>query len=109
MRKHLAIPVSMTAALLVCSTFQGCSQSDGLEYVNSAVWTRAYDAEIQDGYAYCSFLNGLGILDVTSKDNPQLVSQLFLGGGFGPRRYQWVAHFAQGRLLQWTAVCTDRP
>jgi hypothetical protein len=30
-----------------------------------------------------SFLNGLGIIDVTDESNPQMVSKVYLGGGFG--------------------------
>ena len=51
-------------------------QSHELEYVNSVLWTRAFEAEVRDGYLYVSFLNGLGILDVTDESNPQMVSKV---------------------------------
>ena len=76
-------PTLLIAVAFLSLTLHGCSRSDSIEYVNSAVWTRAYDIEVHDGYAFCSFLNGLGIIDITNKAEPQLLSQLFLGGGFG--------------------------
>ncbi len=70
------------AALASGSMFSG-SQVDEIQYVDSELWTRAFDVTVKDGYAYCSFLNGLGVLDVTDEANPRLVSKLFIGGGFG--------------------------
>jgi hypothetical protein len=64
------------------SSFSG-SQVHEIQYVNSELWTRAFDVTVREEYAYCAFLNGLGVLDITDKANPRLVSKLFLGGGFG--------------------------
>jgi hypothetical protein len=75
-----------TLLLLVAVGFASVScapPTEELEFVSSVLWTRAYDVEIRDDYAYCSFLNGLVILDVSESDDPRMVSQLFLGGGFG--------------------------
>jgi hypothetical protein len=58
-------------------------QEHELEYVGSALWTRAFDGEVRGGCLYVSFLNGLGIFDVSDEDEPRMVSKLFLGGGFG--------------------------
>ena len=73
----------MVGAVLATGSLNPESQVDKIEYVGSELWTRAFDLEVREGYAYCSFLNGLGVLDVTDKANPRLVSKLFLGGGFG--------------------------
>ncbi len=77
-RPTFLFPLALIGLLASCNL-----GNDELEFVSSAVWTRAYDAEVQGGYAYCSFLNGLVILDVTDSENPQKVSQLYLGGGAG--------------------------
>jgi hypothetical protein len=83
MKQRSAKPALVIAAAFLFSSCLAEAQSNELEYVNGAVWTRAHDIEVREGYAYCSFLNGLGVLDVTDKSSPRLVSKLFLGGGFG--------------------------
>ena len=83
------------AALASGSLFSG-SQVNEIQYVDSELWTRAFDMTVREGYAYCSFLNGLGILDVTDKANPRLVSKLFLGGGFGIDVHESHAFVAAG-------------
>ena len=80
-RAHRPILLALVAMALANAS---CAPPPGeLEFVSSTLWTRAYDVEVRDDYAYCSFLNGLVILDVSKSDDPQMVSQLFLGGGFG--------------------------
>jgi hypothetical protein len=73
----------VVGAVIASGSLYSGSQVDEIQYVGSGLWTRAFDLTVKDGYAYCSFLNGLGVLDVTDKANPRLVSKLFLGGGFG--------------------------
>ncbi len=73
----------VVGAVLACGSLNSGSQIDEIQYVDSGLWTRAFDVKVSDGYAYVSFLNGLGVLDVTDKANPRLVSKLFIGGGFG--------------------------
>ena len=57
-------------------------ETAGLEYASSILWSKAYDVQIDGDFAYCGFLNGLVILDVTDRRSPAAVSQLYLGGGF---------------------------
>ena len=90
-RSHFLIAVAFLSLAL-----GGCARSDKIEYVNSAVWTRAYDIEIQENYAFCSFQNGLGVLDITNKAEPRLLSKLFLGGGFGIEVENNTAYLAAG-------------
>lgn len=54
-----------------------------LEYVGSALWSKAYDVEVRDNLVYCAFLNGLMILDITDPKKPVALSRLYLAGGFG--------------------------
>ena len=53
-----------------------------LAYVGSALWTKAHDIEIQGDLAYCAFMNGFGVLNISDIKQPVMVSQLYLGGGF---------------------------
>ena len=80
-RAHRPILLALVAMALASTS---CAPPPGeFEFVSSTLWTRAYDVEVRDDYAYCSFLNGLVILDVSKSDDPRIVSQLLLGGGFG--------------------------
>ena len=59
-------------ALLAIIVFLGSSpvlfsEDIELEYVSSILWTQLHDVEIEGDYAYCAFLNGLMILDVSNK------------------------------------------
>ena len=47
-----------------------------IEYVNSGLWTGVPDVEVVGPYAFCSYHNGLVILDVSNPGSPQLHSKL---------------------------------
>lgn len=49
-----------------------------LEYVSSALWSGVKDVRVIDGYAYCSFVNGLVVVDVSDSTNPSFVNKLHL-------------------------------
>ncbi|MGD0781460.1 MAG: hypothetical protein ABSA30_01230, partial [Candidatus Aminicenantales bacterium] len=57
-------------------------EGTGLTVAGSTLWTKAHDIKIRGTLAYCAFMNGLRILDITDVQKPALLSQLFLGGGF---------------------------
>ena len=48
-----------------------------MEYAGSTLWTRINHLKISGNHAYCSFANGLAVLDIRDKKNIKLVSQLF--------------------------------
>ncbi|UCE23097.1 MAG: hypothetical protein JSV46_08275, partial [Candidatus Aminicenantes bacterium] len=60
--------------MLACSGFGKPSPDSGIEYVSSLLWSKAYDAKIIGDHAFCAFLNGLVILDVSDKSKPAFVS-----------------------------------
>jgi hypothetical protein len=93
-RAHRPILLALVVLALASTS---CAPPPGeFEFVSSTLWTRAYDVEVRDDHAYCSFLNGLVILDVSKSDAPQMVSQLFLGGGFGLDVVGELAYIAAG-------------
>ena len=95
-RAHRPILLALVAMALASTS---CAPPPGeFEFVSSTLWTRAYDVEVRDDYAYCSFLNGLVIFDVSKSGNPQMVSQLLLGGGFGLDVVGELAYVAAGDL-----------
>jgi len=57
--------------------------SKNLEFVGSALWSKAHDVRVSGDYAFGAFKNGLLILDISEKEEPRFVSQLYLGGGSG--------------------------
>ena len=96
------ITIKKISALLVIIVFLGTSpvlfsEDIELEYVSSILWTQLHDVEIEGDYAYCAFLNGLMILDISNKRKPIQVSQLFLGGGFGLALKNNLAFVAAGK------------
>ncbi|RME25479.1 MAG: hypothetical protein D6800_07580, partial [Candidatus Zixiibacteriota bacterium] len=53
------------------------------QYVGSALWSGISDIEVAGNYAYCAMDAGLLILDIANPANPQVVSRVFVDGGFG--------------------------
>lgn len=51
-----------------------------LEYVGSAFWIGNNDVKLVGQYAYCAYINGLVIYDVSNSANPVRVSQTFAPG-----------------------------
>jgi hypothetical protein len=78
----LAIALMMVSAWSV-GTPETTPVDKPLTYVNSLFWSNLYDVAVAGNYAYCSFRNGLMILDVSQKEKPEEVSRLYLGGGSG--------------------------
>jgi len=74
------------------------AQSDP-QYISSTLWSKAFDTVIDGHLAYCSFLNGLTVLDLADIRNPKPLSTLFLGGGGAIRKrdhFAWVAAGKEG-------------
>ena len=89
----------LSAALIIMLAGSGLgkpSQDSGIEYVSSLLWSKAYDAKIVGEHAFCAFLNGLVILDVSDKRKPAFVSSLYLGGGFAIDTKDGLAFVAAG-------------
>ncbi|MCP4899847.1 MAG: hypothetical protein GY906_23005, partial [bacterium] len=91
-------PILLALVVMALASTSCAPPPSEFELVSSTLWTRAYDVEVRDDYAYCSFLNGLVILDVSKSDDPQIVSQLLLGGGFGLDVTAGKAYVAAGEL-----------
>ena len=72
-----AVMVSIIAAAL---TLAQAVQSEDVEYAGSALWTGATDIVAEGDYAYCSFLNGLVILDISDPAVPTLASRYYFHG-----------------------------
>lgn len=62
--------------------FSGTSSSPAqeVEYLSSTLWTGVYDLVVVGDTAYCSFVNGLGILDLSDPESLTVVSQFYLQG-----------------------------
>jgi hypothetical protein len=55
--------------------------SNNVTYVSSILWTQVKDVQVEGNYAYCAFLNGLMIEDVSEPAHPSFVSKLYFEGG----------------------------
>jgi hypothetical protein len=55
-------------------------RAQSLEYMGSTLWAGMIDVRVAGDYAYCSFVNGLMILNVTDSTAPAFVSQLHCPG-----------------------------
>ena len=78
--------------------------AQGFEYVNSIIWTGLNDIKVRDNYAYCAFRNGLAIIDISSPENPTIISQLYNDGGNGMAiaiegNYAFLADNRRGLLI----------
>ena len=80
------LPVLALLAVAGSSSTTGLSgggpDEGQLTFLGSSLWTKAHDVEVRDGRAYCAFLDGLQILDLSDPKKPQALSSLHLGGGF---------------------------
>jgi hypothetical protein len=66
-------------------------------YIGGALWTNAVDVVVDGDYAYCSFRNGLVVLDITNPDQTFFVSKLFLMGyGSGLAKQDNYIYFTAG-------------
>jgi len=73
------------AAVLLLSIAWPVSGGPGegdLVFLGSSLWTKAHDVEVRGALAYCAFLDGLQILDLSDPRDPKALSALHLGGGF---------------------------
>jgi hypothetical protein len=53
------------------------AKGQGLEYVSSELWTGVNDVAVSGNYAYCAFVNGLVVLDITNPATPNFVSRCY--------------------------------
>ena len=51
-----------------------------LQYLSSAFWAQAFGVEVAGHYAYCAYLNGLVIFDVSDLQNPVPISRVYTEG-----------------------------
>jgi len=102
MRFKIEILFIIVALMFTCAVCNEISEEDNIEYIGSTLWSKVYDIEIDGNYAYCSFINGLVILDISNKKEPVFVSQLYLGGGNGidiKDKYAFVASGDKGLFV----------
>jgi hypothetical protein len=98
MFKH-KLGIGILSLLLLLGALPGTSgrpDAETLSFVGSALWTKAHDVDIQGKYAYCAFMNGLVILDISDLNNPVRISKLYLGGGFAIEAKESLAFVASG-------------
>ena len=70
MRQRSVVYTLFALFLVLCWSAFTTSQNDEVEFVGSAVWTRAHDATIVGDLAFSSFINGLAIFDLSDIQNP---------------------------------------
>ena len=75
---------ALSALILFSLGALACGGRGGgeLTYLGSSLWTKAHDVEIRGDRAYCGFLDGFAILDLSDPRDPATLSQIHLGGGF---------------------------
>jgi hypothetical protein len=74
---------SFLVSEVVVLLLAGAATGQNTEYISSILWSGVSDIAVADGYAYCSFANGLVIYDVSNVDSLELVTQMYLPGRTG--------------------------
>ena len=69
----------LAAGLFVLFT-GGTLSAQNVDYVGSILWNGVSDVKVVGNYAYCAFVNGLVILDVSNPAAPVFVSRLYCQG-----------------------------
>lgn len=59
------------------------SQSDGMEYISSCLWTDLSDIHVENGTIYCALTYGLVILDASGDLPFDIISTLYLNTTYG--------------------------
>lgn len=69
-----------TTILWVLILFAGVriTLAQNIEYVSSTLWSDVGDVKISGNYAYCAFVNGLVVLDISDPTEPVIYSQKLL-------------------------------
>lgn len=74
-----------------------------ITYISSTLWSGANDVQVVGDYAYCSFINGLVILDVSNAAASSLVSKLYLQTGakaiFVQENYVYLTNKGAGLVI----------
>lgn len=72
-------------------------------YVSSILWTGVNDVQVVGDYAYCAFVNGFVILDVSDPTNPVFLSKVYLQGAgngiFVQNNYVYLADGDAGLVI----------
>jgi hypothetical protein len=71
--------LSWSAVLILCAGAHPAT-AQGLDYLTSAYWAQAYGVKVVAQYAYCAYLNGLVILDVSKPSAPAFVGRVYCAG-----------------------------
>ncbi len=66
---------------LAAGPARGLPGAGRLAFLGSSLWTKAHDIELRGDKAYCAFLDGLMILDLSDPKDPATLATLHLGGG----------------------------
>jgi hypothetical protein len=74
MKRRLILIMSICVLL-----FTNVARSE-IKFAGSTLWTDPRDVTVKDGIAYCSYMNGLFIIDVSKPESPSFVSKLFMAG-----------------------------
>jgi hypothetical protein len=72
--------IALTIVIGVLSLIPSVIWGQNIEYVGSTAWSIANDIDVIENYAYCAFVNGLEIIDVSNPISPAVISRLFLDG-----------------------------
>ena len=77
-------PAFLFFVVIALFILMGSALGQNVEYVASTLWTGVIDVKIVGNYAYCAFVDGLVVLNISSPASPSLVGQLYLhGSGIG--------------------------
>jgi hypothetical protein len=79
------LAVSVPSAICLLLVIPQLTSALEVDYAGSALWNNIYDLDVDGDYAYCLFLNGLGIIDVSDSTSPQWVGQYYISNDF----YYW--------------------
>lgn len=68
----------------ICFSFVITQSTLALEvdYESSTLWNNIYDVDVDGNYAYCLFLSGLGIIDVSNPTSPVWASQYYISNDY---------------------------
>jgi len=72
--------------MILCLTvwmlpLKSSAKETSLEYLSSSLWTGIQDVLVEGGYAYCAFVNGLEIINISEPTSPVREARICLSGG----------------------------
>jgi hypothetical protein len=76
----MKLPVIALSVCVTLGTHSNSARAEELQYLGSSFWAGAQGVAVVDSFAFCAFLNGLLILDISDPQHPLEAGRVYCPG-----------------------------